>query len=210
MSLYTDEQAALLAKGIVRPALLFRLVTTDRSASPETTDVIRLWPGVGTVTIDSDTVEDESNAVYYGAGEITGMPAIEQLINGVAQRVEFTLSGPAIDSRVVQLADDESETVRGGRVNIGLTFFDEDWQIALPTRWIWEGLADTLDTAGEATPQGRERSLTLSVGSGFTFRKRPRAAYYTDVSQKERSASDDFCERVNLYRQGQNKPWPRA
>jgi hypothetical protein len=172
--------------------------------------VVRAWGGVGSLQIASDLVETTNNATYYGVGEIVDLPDLEQLINGVAQRAEFILSGAAVDSRLIQIANEEAETVRRGRVNIGLVFFDQDWQLALPTKWVWEGYADSLDP--EADPRGgqRVRRLRLSVGSAFTGRRRPNPAYYTDLSQQARSSGDLFCERVNLYKQEQNKAWPRV
>lgn len=209
MALYTEAQAAHLAKGIVRPVFLFRMVTTDKSVDPVTTSVLRLWGGVGSLSLSADAVETTSDAIYYGAGELANVPALEQLINGVADRVDFTLSGVG-DNRLPQIADEEAATVRGARVNIGVMFLDQDWSELLPQRWLWEGRADTLDPESQATDAGRVRGLRLSVGSLFTGRRRPNSSFYTDKSQKTRSAGDLFCSRVGLYKQEQGKPWPRV
>jgi hypothetical protein len=203
VTLYTDTDAAILAQGIVRPAFLFRMVTTPG-------DVVRIWGGVGPLAIAADGVETTDQAEYYGAGELTDIPVLEQLINGVAQRIEFVLSGAAVESRVLQIADDEAQTVRGARVNIGVKFFADDWSTALPVRWLWEGEADTLDPESTASAEGRARALRLSVGSIFTGRRRGTSAFYTDLSQQAKSTGDLFCNRVNLYKQEIAKPWPRA
>jgi len=203
MALYTSEQAAILEKGAVRPSILFRMVLTDNA-------VVRLWAGFGDLTIDTDNIEDDASNIYYGAGELVDLPVFEALLNGDADRVEFVLSGAAVTSEVVNLSDAESELVRRARVNVGLVMFDEDWQIALPVKWIWEGLADSLSPASSGSSGERLNTLRLSVGSALTGRRRPSPAYYTDLSQQARSSGDTFCERVNLYRQEQPKPWPRA
>lgn len=201
--LYTSQQAELLEQGVVRISPLFRLVLN-------TDEVIRLWAGFGNLDLPADTVETTNQAVYWGAGTLRGVPALQQLINGDADRVEFTLSGAAVSARVHELADSEAVQVRRARLNIGIVIFDETEQIAVPVKWIWEGVADSLNPACDASSGEEVRTLTLSVGSLLSQRRRPTPNYYTDVSQQARSTGDRFCQFTTQYRQDQPKPWPRA
>lgn len=196
-----DEISAIqLAGGIVRPGVLFRM---------ETTPTVRLWGGAGDLEIPADAIEP-SAAKYKGLGDITGLPAVQALINGIAERVDFTLSGAAIDSTAVALADRDAATVRAAQVNMGLCLFGEDWQLLGLPLWLWQGEADTPRISRRSSPGGQvAREISISVGSIFTDRRRPALSYYTDVEQRHRSADDRSCERTSLYSQSVNKAWPR-
>lgn len=189
-----------LAGGILRAAVLFRLATAP---------LVRLWTGVGSLTVAADAVET-LGGVYAGIGAMSGLPAVQSLINGLAERVEFTLSGAAIDGRAVALADAEAADIRGAQVNLGLVLFDANWAPVTGTIWLWQGEADTPKITRRVGEGGDVvRQVTISVGSIFTDRRRPALSYYTDVEQRRRSATDRFCERTPLYSQQVAKSWPR-
>ena len=195
------EAAAIqLAGGIVRPGVIFRMATTP---------TIRLWGGAGDLEIGADAIETGAS-IYRGVGDITGLPAVQALINGLAERVEFTLSGAAIDATAVKLADADAATTRGAAVNMALVLFDADWQRIGDPLWLWQGEADTPRIARRTNGSGQvTRDISISVGSIFTDRRRPSLSYYSDVEQKSRSADDRFCERTSLYSQAVNMAWPR-
>jgi hypothetical protein len=178
-----------LESGQVRPAFLMRI---------ETDPVIRIWSGVGALTIGVDALETDADNLYQGVGELLGLPAVDQLVNGVAQRVEFTLSGDAVTAQVIRNKD----------VSLGFFIFDRDWQIAAPTAWLWFGVADSLVDAWDGGSGEIARSISLSVGSIFTARKRPGHAYFTDADQRRRSGDDAFFDQVAKYNAGSTKVWP--
>jgi hypothetical protein len=190
---------AHLEGGGVRPGFLLRV-----ASSP----VIRLWTGIGPLQIDSDAIETDDGASYQGSGYLVNLPAVSALINGVAERADFTLAGTAIDGPIAALASAEAGAIRGAAVNLGLLVFDDTWQKLSPVAWLWDGEADSLivsraDQGGQAT-----RSITLSVGSIMTGRRRPGIAYCTDADQRRRSADDAFFDRVKIYNRGSTRVWP--
>src|SRR5687767_4810759 len=79
----------------------------------ESDPVCYLWTGFGPLETPADTV-DAGGATWRGAGEIVGVPALQALINGVAQRVNFTLSGVSAES--LRLAVEDKDTVKGAEV----------------------------------------------------------------------------------------------
>lgn len=193
-----DEAAAVqLAGGIVRPALFLRL---------ETPSVVRAWSGIGDFEVPADAVE-AAPAIYKGVGELLNWPAVQQLVNGSAERIEFAVSG--VTTRVMALADEEANDVRGASALIGFVALGADWQPLTPTAWLWEGEADVVRGQRSSAEDGSAvRTITLSVGSVMTGRRRARLAFWTDVEQRRRSPTDRFCDRVALYSQGTTKGWP--
>ena len=138
---------------------------------------------------------------------ISEVPAFDQLVNGVAQRVEFSLSG--VDQTIAELADADAAEVRSKRVNVGLQFLDEDWQSLADIIWVWEGEADVIRKSSTSTPGfQRQYTITLSVGSLTTGRRRPDLSYFTGAQQRRRSPDDAFCDRTGLYSQGSEIKWP--
>lgn len=184
-------------KEIVRVAPLFLLDTNPR---------VRLWAGNGWLDVAADGVETEGGR-YLGAGQLLNLPAVSMLINGIAERVEFGLSGAAINSRVVELADEEAEDVRGVDCWLGLIGFDADEQ-ATAIRWPWNGRADTTNISYSGDSMQPARQVSISVGSLFTFRQRARLGFWVDADQRRRSPDDLFCVRVASYSVETTKPWP--
>ncbi|RZJ06102.1 MAG: hypothetical protein EON89_00860 [Brevundimonas sp.] len=156
------------------------------------TEVVRAWMGFGDYPVAADPV-DTDGGIYQGVGKIGAVPALRQLVGSVAERITFALDG--VDAQTLSLADDRPDEVRDAPVNVGLAFFDEDWQQAGPIAWLWDGVADSPSIDRE----GQVRSASLSVGSALTDRTRPRFTFYTDADQQRRSPGDRFCERVAGY-----------
>lgn len=183
-----------------------RLIRASFFMRIDTTEPVRVWAGVGDFVLPEDNVETE-DGTYKGLGVISELPSFEQLVNGVAQRVEFSLSG--VDQTIAELADDDAAEVRSKRVNVGLQFMDEDWQPLADIMWVWEGEADVIRKSSTSTPGfQRQYTITLSVGSLTTGRRRPELSYFTGSQQRRRSADDAFCDRTGLYSQGSEIKWP--
>lgn len=173
---------------IYRRSILFRL-----AAEP----IAYVWSGHGPIEIIDDI--DPDGAIYVGAGGLISVPALRQLVNGTADRLDFVLSG--ITSDTLRLAREDAESVNGALALIGEVIFDEAWQI-VSTGWLWRGYADVLTVDSQATGSGRERTIQLSVRSNDTFRSNPQPAYFTDQDQRRRSPTDAIFSHVNRISQG--------
>jgi hypothetical protein len=154
---------------------------------------------------------DTQGGTFLGVGELVGMPVLSQLVNGTADRVEFTLSG--VDASILALADAEADTVRSAPVHVALMAFDEDFQESTSPVWIWEGEADVprvsrQSVAGEDGSFQVVRSMSLSVGSVFTGRRRANLSFMNGVDQRRRSSDDAFCDRASVYSSGTTRKWP--
>ena len=172
----------------------------------DTVTPVRAWAGVGDFVLPVDAIETDGGT-YKGVGLINDMPSFQQLVNGVAQRVDFSLSG--VDARIAALADEDAAEVRSKRVNVGLQFLDEEWQPLAGIIWVWEGEADVIKKASVSTPDfQRFNTVTLSVGSLTTGRRRPVLSSFTGPQQRRRSPDDAFCDRTGLYSQGSEIKWP--
>lgn len=191
-------EIAALAQDAVRIGIFFRL---------EVDPVQRLWLGVGDCKVRSNAY-DATGAVYQGLGELHDVPEVQQLINGVAERVTFTVSG--VSPNVMELAGAEADEVKGAAVALGVVLFDGAWQQLGPPRWLWRGTADVPALEQQPTDDGGAvRTIELSVGSLFTGRRRRGLSYLTDYDQQQRHPGDKFCERTILYAQEVEKVWPR-
>lgn len=183
------EQAAIMsATGSPRFSAFFYMATSG--------EPVRAWLGPGDYAVEADGV-DETGGTYLGIGMVGDVPALRQLVGGLAERVDFTLNGA--DPVAFALADDEAATVRGAKVHVGVVFFDQDWQEVAPVAWLWEGTADMPAVDYDGAGGNPVRRISLSVGSAYTDRTRPSLGFYTDKDQKRRSATDDFCWRVAAY-----------
>lgn len=190
---------AQLGSGLVRPAFLFRLATDP---------VVRLWAGAGDLAIGEDNIEDVDQAIYTGMGELLNPPEFDQLINGVAERVEFVLAGAAVDGTVAALASSAADSVRGCEVWLGFLAFDERFQILSPTAWLGQWTADSLKVNRVSEGGEVQRTISLSCGNAMTGRRKAANAYWSGPDQRRRSADDAFCDRAKVYNAGSTKSWP--
>lgn len=166
-----------------RRSILFRLASDP---------VCRLWSGIGNLYIEDEF--DPGGALYMGAGELVGVPALKQLINGLADRVEFTLNG--VSAETLRLAREDAPSIRDALVLIGEQAFDADWQADGGPAWVWRGIADMLYVDSQDQGGRRDRSIRLSVRSADTFRSDPQLAFFTDQDQRRRSADDVIFSHV--------------
>jgi hypothetical protein len=190
---------AALASGSPRIGIFFRL-----GIEPP----FRMWLGVGDCEAGIDA-EDGDGEIYTGRGEMLNVPAFQQLLNGAAERVAFTLSG--VPPRAVELAAGESDTVKGVALNVGLGVFDADWQLVEAPIWLKRFVVDYLTLARQQ--QGTEEAvytLGLQARSIFTGRRRPGLSFFTDEDQQRRSPGDRFCEHARRYAREESKAWPKT
>jgi len=171
---------------LYRRSYLFRLASDP---------VCYLWSGsITDLELPPDTL-DPAGATYKAAGAIIDIPSLKQLINGIAERVDFSVSG--VSAETLRLALDDRESIRGAAVRVGYVEFDEDWQIDGAPVWDWRGIADILTTESSSGGDGRQRSITLSVAADDTLRSNPALAYFTDADQRKRSPDDAIFDHVS-------------
>lgn len=185
--------------GLYREVYIFRI---------DTDPVVLFWSGHGDLLVPADAVIGEDDAIALGGGELINVPDFTQLINGVAERVEFSLSG--VSEQTIAFAQEEAEDIPGARVDIGRMDLGEDYQQTGVVEWEWTGEARKLSVSSEATPEGRARSITLTVAAGDTTRSRSPLAFFTDADQRRRSADDDVFTHVALINSGTTRRWGPA
>lgn len=152
----------------------------------------RIWSGVGDLEIPADIVEAEP-ALYLGAGELLNAPDFQHLINGVAERIEFSLSG--VSAETMRLALEDAPSTKGAAVHLGRVDFDEEWQI-IGVEWEAVFRADFLAVDSAAGDGRRVRTITLSVGSAETGRSYAPQSFFTDADQRQRSPTDSFFSHM--------------
>lgn len=195
---WSTAAQAQLAGGTVRPAF-FLLLKSEPT--------IRVWSGIGDFALEADNIETEGGE-YLGFGELQNLPQLKQLINGQADRVDFTLAGAAVNRDVVRLASEEADSIRNKTLHLGMLVLGADLQPVSPVAWLWHGEADTLTLTRDDSQGQPVRSMTLSAGSMFARRRRPGISFWTDHDQRQRSSDDAFCDRVAIYSAGTTKTWP--
>ena len=177
----------------------------------ETAPPVRFWLGSGMMESGVSAVESV-NATYLGFGQLVDVPAMQQLLNGQAERVEIGISG--VSAEMIALAGtQDAALVKNKRCFVGLGIMSKDWQLYPPVLWIRNYRCDflTVRRAAATTPDGPSvQSVVLSLGSNLTMRRRPGLSYFTDGDQKEIHPTDRFCERTSIYSQQVTKPWPSS
>lgn len=195
-----DAEMAALESGRQRIGIFFRL---------DTDPIVRLWLGFGKIKPGVNAY-DLTGAVYKGFGAIQNVPAFNQLINGKAERVEFTVSGVSGD--ILRIASGgDAEQVKGKRVAVGFAVMGPDWSLLGSIKWCANYVADFLSIQQAVSENPNDpivRTVGLSCGSLLTARRRPSYSYFTDQDQQARYPGDKFCERASLYANGFSKTWP--
>lgn len=198
---WDDAAEAQLHGQQLRPAILLRVATDP---------VIRLWLSVGEIALGApDGIEGTDGAIYQGFGQLLDMPPLAQLLNGLAERVDFSISAAEISGEMAALASSEAADIRDAIVNVGFLVMDLGWQILSPTLWLWEGVADSLVVERDGTTTPVTRTLKLSAGNVMTGRRRPQSSYWTDPDQRMRSADDAFFDQIRRYTVNSTMVWPR-
>lgn len=164
--------------------------------------VTRLWSGFGDLDAPPDAL-DPTGARYRGAGALLDVPALKVLLNGLADRQDFSVSG--VSPETVRLALEDRDTIRDAALHVGYVLFDREWQVLAGPVWEWRGVADTITITREDGEAGGTRTISLSVRSDQADRSNPRLAWWTDADQRRRSAGDRFCSRVAGLNQGSSR-----
>lgn len=199
MLTFNDNELEALDSGVLRLGVFFRL---------ETDPVVRLWLGFGDI-VPGINAYDADGAVYRGLGELQNVPAINQLINGAAERVEFVMSG--VSGEVLQISQgDDAEAIQGARADVGIGLMGQDWGLLGSLHWMASYVADILSGQQQPARPGDPiiRLVSLSAGTRFTRRRRPSLSYFTEQDQKRRFPGDRACDLVTNYAHNFNKTWP--
>lgn len=152
-----------------------------------------LWSGIGPLPVPADIVVPE-DAIALGGGELVSVPDFQQLMNGTAERLEFTLSG--VREETVRLALEDAPSVRGARVDVGRVDFDDAWQM-LGIEWEAVFEARSLSVSRPASQEGQvTRSISLTIVAGSSTRARAPNAFFTDADQRRRSPTDAIFSHV--------------
>lgn len=197
---FNDAELAALESGMQRIAVFFRM---------ETDPIIRIWLGAGNIE-SGVNVLDTGGAEYKGFGAIQNVPALKQLLNGSAERVEFGISG--VSGEVLSIASgDDATQVKGKSVTVGFALMGPDWSLLGEVHWCAFYTADflSLQQTPSSDPNQIIRGLTLSCGTRFTARRRPGLSYFDDPDQVARHPGDEFCSLANTYAHNFSIPWPR-
>lgn len=149
-----------------------------------------LWTGFGFIDIEIDGIPRR----FVGAGHILSIPDLKALINGVADRIEFGVSG--VSAETTRLAHEDRASVELALARIGRINFDHDWQQDGPVEWLWRGFADIITTNSVPSDTGRTRNITIGLANEETRRSNPQIAWNTDADQRRRSPDDAFFSHV--------------
>lgn len=152
-----------------------------------------LWSGVGPLPLPADIVLP-APMTALGGGELLSVPDFQQLINGTAQRLDFSLSG--VDEETVRLATEDAPSVNGAAVHLGTIQFDENWQAdAIEWEATFQARSLSVSRTGDSSGGG-QRTITLTIASGETQRSRASNAFFTDADQQRKHPGDSIFSHV--------------
>jgi hypothetical protein len=161
---------------------------------------LRIWTGFESIMTTADDDLDPSQ-IYIGAGLLTSLDPLSQLIGGIAERISIGLVGT--DPQIRAYIDDEDSGLEGSRAYVGIAFFDDNWK-AERVGWVWPGKADVI----KSSYRDGVRRIGLSLGSEFVDRARAYLLYWTNAGHQKDHPGDLFCERVPIYSQVYSPVWP--
>jgi hypothetical protein len=168
-----------------------------------TDPVVRLWGGAQSFQAPSTDPVDPNGVYGPLAGgdkpEIGAIPAMQQLVGGAAQALDFTFTG--VDEVSRDWVDNGS--AEGAVMNLGLVIFGSDWSQAEDIWWMWKGIVATATATG-----GVDSSVvTLTVESAPSYRARAGLKMFTDASHKVDHPTDDFFKNVGTNRRVRTIEW---
>lgn len=169
---------------------------------------LRLWFGINDIPTKIEPIETETGK-YLGAGRFNGIPELEVLINGVADRIQFTVSG--IDPDRAQELDLESLDVKGAPVHVAITALDEYYQPIVSPIPIWTGRASSVIESCPAVTGTQPQTLAyaLSAGAGVPSRERVSASLWSHPQHLALFPGDMFCRGTARLARGVVPSWPR-
>lgn len=167
---------------------------------------LHIWFGVEDVLAGIESIDDVGTT-YMGGGELIGVPTLEVLVNGAADRVEFTLSG--VDPKTGARMIDSLPPVRGADVYMGLTTLDHVYQPMSAIIPVWSGVASHTGESSPPIPSDESPTLTLSLAvvTGETARSRPSRSIWSPTHQKAISPTDKFCDETARLARGVDPTW---
>lgn len=169
---------------------------------------LRLWAGVNDVPLGIPSV-DPTGAVYLGAGQLMNVPDLELLINGIADRVDFYLSGT--DPTFIAALAPAAASVLGAQAIVGVAPLDVRFQPQTSIIGVWTGSADLMKMSmrpGQQPTDPATQTVAVSCGTGDTSRSRPRLTAFSQSQQQLLSPTDFFFSQIVRYVQQFVVQWP--
>jgi hypothetical protein len=136
---------------------------------------VRIWTGVGTRTINSQT--------YIGASTIMKVSTVEETVDLSAKTAEIVLSG--LDSTLIALAIGEPYQGRLAKLYVGISSISEVVEL-------FSGVMNTM----EIFDNGETATITLSIDSKLIELEKTPAQRYTQESQNTLYSGDTFFAYV--------------
>lgn len=189
-TLLPEQIAVMVEKRAPRRSLLIRIAHNDGSVS-------RFWTGHGPLPLDAaDTLDP--GATFAGSGVMQDLPPFREMTAGTMQRVEFAFFARHPRVRAMMAAG-----VDMADINLAYVFFNEDWSLAGPAAWLWQGVIDS--------PSMKRDGLTdlrmLSAYTGVPNRKRAGRCYWSNAGHQSRHAGDLMCAFMNLMSLNAQEKW---
>lgn len=157
-----------------------------------------------------DTV-DVGDETYLGGGVLREVPNLEAVINGVADRADFQLSGVDPATSAVVDFDAIQEAVRGQDFHVGVTTLDEHFQPMSAVVPLITGRASYVSESSPPVTGSENATVTmgLSVGFGITTRDRQSQVLWSSPHHKALYPTDEFCDGTASLERGAAPDWPR-
>ena len=192
---YSDREKEILESGRCSFAGLVKV---------ETPEPARLWTGNGDIVIVNSAF-DPGGATYLGSERLLTVPNFQRLVNAVAQRTTYTLSGAT--DKMADYVEDHRAEIHDAIVRFGLVVLGDNYGQVGPVRWLRRARCDMIAVSNNVSGGIRTRIIELSVGTLATGRKVPNSGTFTNADQQQRSPGDRFCERTSLMRNMTEKAW---
>jgi hypothetical protein len=175
----------------------------------DTDDPMRVWLGINDIPAGIDSIDPSTSERYVGGGVLREVPSLEAVINGIADRADFQISG--IDPATAAKVDFDALDVRGRDFHVGVTTLDEDHQPMSSIISLITGRASYLTEASPPVTGIDNPSVTmgLSVGFGITTRDRQSQVLWSPVHHKAEHPGDLLCDGVSRLERGVAPVWPR-
>ncbi len=173
------------------------------------TPPLHMWFGVNDVKAGI-LVKDPDGTIYLGGGRFTKVPEFEVLINGIAERIDFSLS--ADEQAILDVINHEDfPDLKGAEVDLGVCGIDQYYQIVGHILPLWNGKISFFYERSEGVnaQEVPQRMIGISVGAGNVARKRGAAATWSAAIHRLLHPTDAFFDNMARLARGVQPAWPR-
>lgn len=164
----------------------------------------RVWSGRPKIRVAANDLDAEAE-VYTGIGSPTGVPELDRMFNGEAQRCTITIPGLSRPAASIIESSFADLTHHGVQARFGHLRYDRLWRPTQAVRWIWDGILDEVTCEVVAEEERQVWTVELSLATALVDANRPPLRFWTPQNATAGDLGFNYVPGLN---DGTTRIWP--